>query len=167
MENTLDVRDLPAASRHAKIFQALAALHPGERLLLINDHDPKPLYYQLQAEHPGQFLWSYIEKGPETWRVMIEKVAPAASGSKLGTPKPAWLSSPVAHELDVRPILARGEEPFETIMQRARQVEAGQRLVLLAPFEPVPLYQALAPLGFEAWCEQEAGLYRVHFYRKG
>jgi uncharacterized protein (DUF2249 family) len=40
---------------------------------LINDHDPKPLYYQFQAEMPERFTWTYLEQGPATWRVEIGK----------------------------------------------------------------------------------------------
>ncbi len=38
------------------------------------DHDPKPLYYQMQAEMQGQFEWEYLEEGPEIWRVSIKKI---------------------------------------------------------------------------------------------
>ena len=41
--------------------------------MLINDHDPKPLYYQFAAEHAGEFVWEYSEKGPIDWRVRIGK----------------------------------------------------------------------------------------------
>ena len=34
---------------------------------------PKPLYYQFQAEHTGHFEWSYLETGPDVWRVRIGK----------------------------------------------------------------------------------------------
>ncbi|MFB6300307.1 MAG: DUF2249 domain-containing protein [Halobacteriales archaeon] len=47
---TLDVRDLPPAERHSRIRDAFAGLESGESLQLINDHDPKPLYYELEAE---------------------------------------------------------------------------------------------------------------------
>ena len=71
----LDVRPLPPAQRHAQIFQRFAALLPGEAFILINDHDPKPLYYQFDAEHKGKFSWDYLESGPEVWRVRIGKTA--------------------------------------------------------------------------------------------
>lgn len=48
-------------------------MDPGKTLLLINDHDPKPLYYQLIAERAGQFEWNYVEHGPEVWKVEIGK----------------------------------------------------------------------------------------------
>jgi uncharacterized protein (DUF2249 family) len=74
----VDVRSLPPAQRHAKIFELVAALGPGASFILVNDHDPKPLYYQLEAEHPKQFSWTYVERGPEAWRVDIGKIARAA-----------------------------------------------------------------------------------------
>jgi uncharacterized protein (DUF2249 family) len=49
-ETPLDVRDLPPSERHPKIHGAFADLDDGETLTLINDHDPKPLFYELQAE---------------------------------------------------------------------------------------------------------------------
>lgn len=44
-------------------------------ILGLNDHDPKPLYYQFEAEHAGQFTWEYLEQGPEVWRVRIGRPA--------------------------------------------------------------------------------------------
>lgn len=70
-ENSLDVRSIAPRERHALIFQTFAGLHPEQAFVLVNDHDPKPLYYQFQAEHSGKFSWSYIEEGPEVWRVRI------------------------------------------------------------------------------------------------
>jgi uncharacterized protein (DUF2249 family) len=67
----LDVRDLVPAQRHEAIFQSYHALNPGEGFVLVNDHDPKPLYYQFQAEHAGEFDWEYLEQGPEVWKVRI------------------------------------------------------------------------------------------------
>ncbi len=92
---------------------------------------------------------------------------PPANESKLHTPPPPWLQTPVGARLDVRPILEAGGEPFPKIMAAARTVEPGARLVLEAPFEPLPLYRVLAKQGFTAWCEQlGAQHYRVHFYRR-
>ena len=75
---TIDVRNLMPAQRHAKIFNLLDALKPGTCLILVNDHDPKPLYYQLEAEHPEQFSWIYVQQGPDVWRVEIGRLAKAA-----------------------------------------------------------------------------------------
>ncbi len=74
-EHVLDVRRLPPPQRHPLIFQTFEALAPGQGFHLVNDHDPKPLYYQFAAERPGQFTWDYLEQGPEVWRVRIGKPA--------------------------------------------------------------------------------------------
>ena len=69
----LDVRELAARARHPKIFETFEALAPGEAFVLVNDHDPRPLYYQFEFERKGTFRWRYLEEGPEVWRVEIAK----------------------------------------------------------------------------------------------
>lgn len=76
--NEIDVRSLVPAQRHATIFRLVDALSPGAAFVLVNDHDPKPLYYQLEAEYPKQFSWTYLERGPAVWRVEIGRLAQAA-----------------------------------------------------------------------------------------
>ncbi len=72
---TVDVRTIPPRERHPLIFSTFADLSPGEAMLLVNDHDPKPLYYQFQAELAETFGWDYLEQGPEVWQVRIAKQA--------------------------------------------------------------------------------------------
>lgn len=74
VKETLDVRDLIPRTRHAKIFQLFDGLKAGEAFILINDHDPKPLYYQFLHERAEQFSWDYLEEGPVEWRVRIGRV---------------------------------------------------------------------------------------------
>jgi len=71
--DALEVRHLPPAQRHQVIFERFNALAVGGSFVLVNDHDPKPLYYQLVAEYQGQLLWQYLEEGPEVWRVRMGK----------------------------------------------------------------------------------------------
>ncbi|MFC6887867.1 DUF2249 domain-containing protein [Halorubrum trueperi] len=49
----LDVRRIPPNERHDRIHRTFEALEPGETLTIINDHDPKPLYYEMEAEVPA------------------------------------------------------------------------------------------------------------------
>ena len=49
-------------------------MEAGESYILVNDHDPKPLYYQFEAEHAGAYTWQSLEEGPEVWRVKIGKI---------------------------------------------------------------------------------------------
>ncbi len=77
-QSALDVRNLIPRERHPLIFRTFDALAVGEAFVLVNDHDPKPLYYQFQAESTGQFSWKYLEQGPDVWRVEIGKLVAAA-----------------------------------------------------------------------------------------
>ena len=70
---TLDVRPIQPREKHPAIFSTFDSLASGETLLLVNDHDPRPLYYQLNAERNGLFDWQYIEQGPAVWKVSIKK----------------------------------------------------------------------------------------------
>ncbi|MGA0610945.1 DUF2249 domain-containing protein [Caldimonas sp. KR1-144] len=82
----IDVREIAPRERHPLIFNTFRSLGGGETLELVNDHDPKPLYHQMQAEKPGQFAWDYLERGPEVWRVRITKLAAAhADGNCCGS----------------------------------------------------------------------------------
>ena len=76
---TVDVRNIAPRERHPLIFSTFRSLAAGQAMELVNDHDPKPLHYQFQAEMPGRFQWDYLEAGPDTWRVSIGKLAPAHS----------------------------------------------------------------------------------------
>lgn len=79
---TMDVRAMPPRERHPAIFSAFDRLRPGQILRLVNDHDPKPLYYQFQAERPGQMEWLPQQEGPTEWVIHIRKLpAPGASAA--------------------------------------------------------------------------------------
>jgi uncharacterized protein (DUF2249 family) len=67
----LDVRDLAPARRHTEIFSAYWDLASGAGFVLVNDHDPRPLRYQFEAQHSGEYTWDYLEAGPQVWRVRI------------------------------------------------------------------------------------------------
>ncbi len=73
-KSTIDVRTIPPREKHPAIFSLFNSLKPGDTMQLLNDHDPKPLYYQMEAEISGQFEWVYIESGPEVWEVNIKKI---------------------------------------------------------------------------------------------
>ena len=63
----------------------------------------------------------------------------------MSTPEP----SPI-RELDVRPMLLAGEEPFQAIMEAVGALAPGESLRLVAPFRPVPLFSVMANRGFSA-----------------
>ncbi len=69
----LDVTVIEPKFKHPVIFNRFDALAQGEAFIINNDHDPKPLYYQLLAERGQTFSWEYLESGPQIWRVKIAK----------------------------------------------------------------------------------------------
>ena len=76
-DRIVDVRTEIPRIRHQLIFDTFASLEAGTGFVLVNDHDPKPLYYQLAAENAGEFSWDYLEEGPEVWQVRIGRLASA------------------------------------------------------------------------------------------
>ena len=73
--SVVDVRTIIPRERHPLIFNTFRGLAPGQDFILVNDHDPKPLYYHFKAEHDGTFQWDYLDRGPDVWRVRISRVA--------------------------------------------------------------------------------------------
>ena len=170
-EKTIDARELPPRNKHATIFGVWNQLPAGGAMLLINDHDPLPLYYQFSCEHVGEFHWEYLERGPETWRVRIRKGTFPDPGfvPKKKQPVSGCGGAVPAQEplvLDTRPIFARGETPCGAIDNAVASLGPAQGLVLLAPFEPVPLYAKLENDGFTHQAEpQPDGTWRIEFRR--
>ncbi|NNN05774.1 MAG: DUF2249 domain-containing protein [Elusimicrobia bacterium] len=168
-EVLVDVRSMPPRERHPKIFKAWEELPVGKALKLVNDHDPKPLFYEFSAERAGEFEWTAVEKGPEQWSVLIKRVAAGSGAAAPGaeTARPAWAKPDSANVVDVREDLRAGLEPFPKIMAAATQTAEGGVFVLRAIFEPRPLYQLLGGKGFEAWAERLAeDDWKVYFHKK-
>lgn len=69
----LDVTRIEPRLKHATIFEHFDALSGGEGFIISNDHDPRPLYYQLLGERGQTFSWEYLESGPERWQIKISK----------------------------------------------------------------------------------------------
>ena len=72
--NKFDVRPYPPAKRHDMVFEAFEELKSGEAFVFINDHDPKPLYYQMEAENDQPFKWDYLMTMPQEWKVKVMKL---------------------------------------------------------------------------------------------
>jgi regulator of cell morphogenesis and NO signaling len=83
-ENMLNVTAIEPKLKHPTIFQKFDELKHGESLTIHNDHDPKPLYYQLLGERGNIFTWTYLEQGPKLWRVKISKRAEGETDETLG-----------------------------------------------------------------------------------
>src|ERR1039458_1106833 len=68
--------------------------------------------------------------------------------------------------IDVRGEIRNGGEPFAKIMGAVTALRADEQLLLIAPFEPVPLFQVLEKKGFRHSTRSgQDGDWRVLFYR--
>ena len=70
-ERVIQVQDIDPRHRHTVIFQLFEHLGPDDSLQLIVDHDPRPLRFQLEAKHGSRCRWTYLEEGPDVWRVRL------------------------------------------------------------------------------------------------
>jgi regulator of cell morphogenesis and NO signaling len=84
LDNVLNVTVLEPRMKHPTIFARFDELKEGESLTIHNDHDPKPLYYQLLGERGNIFNWEYLENGPNEWKVKISKIVAGSNNETLG-----------------------------------------------------------------------------------
>ena len=70
-ERLVDAREILPRVRHTVILQMFGLLAPGEGFRILNDHDPRRLYFEFQAQHGRGFEWTYLEQGPDEWKIRI------------------------------------------------------------------------------------------------
>ena len=74
-ERVIHVADIDPRYRHAILLRLFEHLAPDDSLQIVVDHDPGPLRLQLEAHHGARCDWSYLEKGPDIWRVRLRLLA--------------------------------------------------------------------------------------------
>lgn len=125
---TIDVRDLKPQRRHEALLQTFNQLAPNEGFILVNDHDPKPLYHELHSMHGDVIEWEYRSRGTDGWRVAIIKTDQSKADRE-----------DVVTRYDVRDIPKQERHP--TIHHRYGMIPEGGAMELIAPHEPRPLRQ--------------------------
>lgn len=142
-ENILDVSVIEPKFKHPTIFVRFDELSGGESLVLHNDHDPKPLYYELKAERGEIFEWEYLEEGPETWKVRITKNE----------------SSQQKNEAILNATILDPNVKHATIFEHFDALKPGECFILHNDHDPRPLYYQLISQRGEtfAWEYMEEG----------
>jgi uncharacterized protein (DUF2249 family) len=74
-ERVIKVADIDPRHRHTILLRSFEHLAPDDSLQIVVDHDPGPLRLQLEAHHGARCDWSYLEKGPDIWRVRLRLLA--------------------------------------------------------------------------------------------
>jgi len=69
---------------HIDIFERLSAMEIGQSVMIIHDHNLRPLYFRLQAECRQAFGWETLDDGPEAWRVQLTRKTPGANSETIG-----------------------------------------------------------------------------------
>ncbi|MBC8094325.1 MAG: DUF2249 domain-containing protein [Akkermansiaceae bacterium] len=68
---------------------------------------------------------------------------------------------------DVRDLIRRGTEPFPEIWKRVSGLNAGEGLIVVAPFLPSPLIEKLSSEGFASKVERgQSSDWVVYFWRE-
>ncbi|GAA4680869.1 DUF2249 domain-containing protein [Gordonia humi] len=81
---TLDVREIPKPQRHPKIFAIFDGLDVGDALVLVNDHDPRHLHDEFEADRAGGYSWDYLVREKRDYRIRIGKTTAATPPRRLG-----------------------------------------------------------------------------------
>jgi len=122
----VDVRVLPPQRRHEVLLDGFDGLDPEEGFVLVNDHDPKPLYHELRSTRGDTFEWDYLEDGGREWRVAIEKTEASSAPD-----------DDIITRYDVRRIPA--DERHPSIHHRYGMIPDGETMEIIAPHDPQPL----------------------------
>lgn len=141
-----DVRRIPCRAKHAQIFQRWADLPVGGHFVLVNDHDPVPLYYQFEALFRGAFTWEYLVDGPTEFHVKITRLKESPFTTPPAPPRrPAAAQPDRTDELDLR-----GLEPPEPMIQILNVLEAspaGASFRARTDRQPIHLFPELSARG--------------------
>jgi uncharacterized protein (DUF2249 family) len=70
-ERVVHVADIEPRFRHRIIEQLFKHLEPRHSLQLVVDHDPRRLRFDLDFAFGALCKWSYLEQGPDVWRVRL------------------------------------------------------------------------------------------------
>ncbi|MBW7866727.1 MAG: DUF542 domain-containing protein [Brumimicrobium sp.] len=134
-EKVVDATKLAPAIKHQTIFQTYEDLAEGEYFILQNDHDPKPLYYQLSSMKGDTFTWEYLQNGPTFYEIKITK--------KGDTPT---TEEETSDELVVDAPLLHPSIKHQMIIQTFEELEEGKSFILRNDHDPKPLKYQLESL---------------------
>ena len=141
-----DVRSIPCRIKHGLIFKRWAELSVGAHFVLINDHDPVPLYYQFAAQFPNAFTWEYLVAGPDEFQVKITRLQETTTPSIVAPARPPQAArSPCGQTVDARGL--EPPEPMVRILTAVESLPSRGTLHALTDRRPIHLYAELDARG--------------------
>ncbi len=75
VDTRLDVREVQHDQRHALVLSTVAALPPGDAVVLVASHAPRPVLAEIGDRFGAQVRTRWLQSGPEVWQVRLERIA--------------------------------------------------------------------------------------------
>jgi len=75
VDRRLDVREVEHDQRHALVLSAIAALAPGDAVVLVASHAPRPVLAEIGDRFGAQIDTQWLQSGPQVWQIRLERVA--------------------------------------------------------------------------------------------
>ncbi|MGH8163129.1 MAG: DUF2249 domain-containing protein, partial [Rhodanobacteraceae bacterium] len=79
----IDVRSLPPSRRHARILDAFDALGGSQTLVVVTDHDARPLHIEFERFRTARYVWVQRRLGERRWEVTLRKISPGPDAAKF------------------------------------------------------------------------------------
>lgn len=133
-KNIINVQEIEPRLRHETIFETFERLAEGDSLTIHNDHDPKPVYFQMLEIFGETFTWEYVQKGPQWWDVLVTKI----DFSKHGV----IISESGEKIIDV-PSISNHTLKHQTIFNAFDTLEAGEHFIIHNDHDPKPVFYQL------------------------
>lgn len=120
----LDVRGMRKPDKHPAIFKTYSELPVGAAFVLVNDHDPKHLHDEFEADHASSYDWEYLNREMRDWRIKITKLA--------GTPLPRVLVNTATLAAEAAPDVTGAGWKLD-----ARERDLDSNVIILPPGETI------------------------------
>lgn len=131
-ETIINVPEIEPRLKHLTIFQTFDSLQPGESMVIHNDHDPKPVYFQLQSLRGDTFTWDYLQAGPQWWDIRVTKKSLDHA-----------LSRSEENDIVINIPVIEPRYKHATIFKVFDGLKAGESLVIHNDHDPKPVYYQL------------------------
>lgn len=126
--------------KHQTIFGTFDELENGRSMIIHNDHDPRPVYFQLQSMHGDIFSWEYLQQGPQWWDIRVTKRVP---GTKEGELPEGALTKNENNDIVITIPIIEPKLKHPTIFKVFDSLKPGESLVIHNDHDPKPVYYQL------------------------
>ncbi len=138
-EIIINVPSIEPRLKHQTIFQTFQNLSAGESMVIHNDHDPKPVYYQLQNMYGDVFSWEYLQQGPEWWDIRVTKKSVNDDSQQVSNA----LSKTTDGDIFINIPMLEPRLKHATIFMVFDHIQPGERMVIHNDHDPKPVYYQL------------------------